>query len=106
MAADYIKIDRNNTAAPFANEIISAVAQLRQAQQTLEQIQAKGFRMFVSGSPNNFTQCRNPLWSADRKRPDRVRPHKRNGYGAQGGRPELKFAGVDCEGRINAAGSR
>lgn len=47
MAADFIKIDRLNTAAPFANELISVVSQLRQAQETLLQIQAKGFRMFA-----------------------------------------------------------
>lgn len=54
MAADYIKIDRNNTAAPFAGEIISAVAQLQQAQQTLLKIQGKGFRMFTT-SPDDFS---------------------------------------------------
>lgn len=46
MAADFIKIIRNDTAAPFAPEILSVVAQVRSAQETLLQIQAKGFRMF------------------------------------------------------------
>lgn len=48
MAADYIKITRNDSNAPFAGEIISAVSALRDALQQLEKIQAKGFRMFAS----------------------------------------------------------
>lgn len=56
MAADYIKIDRSNTLAPFAQEIILAVAQLRQAQETLLKIQAKGFRMFdTTPDPDDFS---------------------------------------------------
>jgi hypothetical protein len=56
MAADFIKIDRNDNAAPFAGEIISAVAQLRTAQDTLLKIQAKGFRMFDTvPDPDDFS---------------------------------------------------
>jgi hypothetical protein len=56
MAADFIKIDRNNNAAPFASEIIAAVSQIRQAQETLLKIQAKGFRMFdTTPDPDDFS---------------------------------------------------
>lgn len=56
MAADFIEINRSNNLAIFANEIITAVAQVRAAQDTLLKIQAKGFRMFdATPNPDDFS---------------------------------------------------
>lgn len=54
MAADYIKINRNDTAAPFALELIGAVEQLRSAYTALKKIQGKGFRMFTGSDFSVF----------------------------------------------------
>lgn len=46
MAADFIKINRGNSAAVFAQELIQIPRQLRSLIENLEKVQQTGFRMF------------------------------------------------------------
>jgi hypothetical protein len=54
MAADFIKIVRNNSNATHAQRMLNAVAQVRSALTVLEEIQGLGYRMFDAGPPVDF----------------------------------------------------
>lgn len=46
MAADFIKLNRTASTAPFVNELVSIPEDLRRLMDKLEKVKDKGFRMF------------------------------------------------------------
>lgn len=54
MAADFIKLNRTASTAPFVNELVSIPTDLRRLMDKLEQVREKGFRMFDGSDFNVF----------------------------------------------------
>lgn len=55
MAADFITIERTDSNAIFAHLLQQAGPLVRQLENLLSEIQEKGYRMFESGPPADFT---------------------------------------------------